>query len=170
MAGEMFDPKIVDNAGTLEVYGDFTEVEVYQEKGATDDVPNMVIDPSRPFRINLKWQFNGKVGKVNSQLNDIPTKKWWVYVYAEKMGPGDDLTIYSTVDGPVIKDSYDTLPAEWSHTCEIPAGTIPSHLPGSGMYRLCIVVFANAVDTGCLDMVGCHEGHFCMFEDPSQDA
>jgi hypothetical protein len=170
-----FDPRI-DIAGNAAVRGEFTKPEVTQAPGALGEVSNMVVDPTRPFTIDLEWQLDGVLGNVNSLLNDIGTspeaKRWHVHVYAEKMGPGDDLEIYHghTPDDSVVPVVAADFPATWQHTCDIPANVFEEHAPGaesSGMYRLCIVVFANTDMPGGLDIIGCYEGPIILAENPA---
>jgi hypothetical protein len=166
MSTTMFDPQIAID-GTTVLKGEFTKVKVSQSPAFPGDVNNLVIDPSKPFTIDLEWKLGGVLGNVNSQLNDIGDKSWIVQVYAEKMGPGSDLQIYNKTLPNSIK-TVDVLPATWTHTCEIPANQLEEHVPGdptkSGMYRLCIVVFANTEIAGCHDIIGCHEGPMILAE------
>jgi hypothetical protein len=155
-----FDPQIVIGS-TVVVQGSFTNVNVWQPPGFPGDVSNLVIDRNMVFYIDLAWQLNGVLGNVNSQLNDIDNKSWDVQVYAEKMGPGSDLRIYNrTLTGAIATVSV--LPALWKHQCVIPAGTLPPNDPAfpnqSGLFRLCIVVYANTTVPGCHDIIGYNSG------------
>jgi hypothetical protein len=165
-----FDPrKVIETVDVLK--GEFTKVVVKQEPHAPGHVSNTIIDPNLPFKIELEWQFDGELGEVNAVLNAVgnglpSSKAWNIYVYAEKMGPGEDKEIYhmKTPDGSILP--VNQLPAKWKHTCEIPAGKLQEHGPGSGMYRLCIVVFADTYIPGCEDIVGWYEGPMIMAETP----
>jgi hypothetical protein len=165
--GENFDPRIDIPPGTPVFWGEFTSVKVIQLPQAPGDVNNMVIDPDQPFTIDLEWKLDGVLGNVNIQLNCIVDKSWVLEVYAEKMGPGFDKSIYSkTITNSIVP--VNALPAKWSHSCHIPAGTLEKHVPGdpnqSGMYRLCIVVYAKTTIPGCHDICGCKIGPMILAE------
>jgi hypothetical protein len=161
-----FDPQLKIN-GTTVVCGEFTKVQVSQAPGFPGDVSNMIVDPSRPFKIDLEWKMAGELGYVNTVLNDIGDKEWKIQVFAEKMGPGTDLQIYNTIL-PNVVVPVDTLPATWNHSCNISANVLEEHVPGdptkSGMYRLCFVIFANTTVPGCNDIIGCREGPIILAE------
>jgi hypothetical protein len=170
MPTTQFDPrKDIDEVEVLK--GEFTKVAVRQEPHAPGHIGNTIIDPKLPFNIDLEWQFGGELGEVNAVLNAVgnnqpSTKAWHIYVYAEKMGRGEDKQIYytKTPDNSIVP--VPNLPAKWKHTCVIPGGTLEEHDPGSGMYRLCIVVFADTSIPGCEDIVGWYEGPMIMAESP----
>jgi hypothetical protein len=149
-------------------YGEFTNVDLIQDPVDPGHVSNRVINPTMPFTINLEWSINGNLGVVNQVLHSIDPKVWYVYVYFEKMGPGDDIAVPPIVTGSV--DTVPTLPATWTHSVEIAANTLPEQAPpGSegGMYRLCVVVWANTNIPGAHDIVGCHEGPIILAENPA---
>lgn len=161
-----FDPRMDVPVGNPVVRGDFTKVEVTQAGVVPGTVSNMVIDSTQPFDIELEWQLDGDLTYVNMVLgNIIPPNEWRIYVYAEKMGPGNDLQIYTGTEPGAT--TVGSIPAPWSHTCNIGAGALPQHLPESGMYRLCTVVFANTNVPGGQDIIGCHEGPMVLSEEPA---
>ena len=166
MSTSSFDPRIDTPPGTPVFVGQFNNVSIDQAGGVPGEVSNMVIDPTRPFDINIEWQLDGNLFNVNGVLAALDaTKTWHIYVYAEKMGPGNDLEIYHGTEPGA--DVVPALPAVWTHTCPIPAGTLPEHLPESGMYRLCIVVFANTSIPGGQDIIGNYDGPIILSERPA---
>ncbi len=166
MALTTFDPRI--NIGGTDVFkGEFNNVRIVQG-GLPGHVSNLVIDPTADFEIELEWQIDGVLFNVNGVLGNIAApNNWHIDVYAERMGPGADLSIYHGHQpgaAPVAN-----LPARWSHTCNIPASTLPEHAgPGqSGVYKLVIVVFANTSIAGAHDIIGFYEGPVIMSENPA---
>jgi hypothetical protein len=166
MATSSFDPRIDTPPGTPVFIGQFNNVSIEQAGGVPGEVSNMVLDPTRPFDINIEWQLDGHLFNVNGVLSSLDaSKKWHIYVYAEKMGPGSDLQIYyGTQSGA---DVVAALPAKWTHKCTIAAGTLPGHDPGSGMYKLSVVVFANTNIPGGQDIIGCYDGPIVLSENPA---
>jgi hypothetical protein len=152
--------------GNPVVKGDFTKVKLTQAGVVPGTVSNMVIDSTQPFDIELEWQLDGNLTYVNMVLGNIsPPNDWLIQVYAEKMGAGNDLQIYNATEPGATTVS--SIPAKWSHTCKIGPGALPQHLPGSGMYRLCTVVWANTNVPGGQDIIGCHEGPMVLSEEPA---
>jgi hypothetical protein len=164
----MFEPKIVIGTTTV-VEGMFTSVSVSQppDPNRPGHVGNMVVDPTRPFTIDLAWQLSGVLGNVNVLINSV-ANQWNVQVYAERMGPGSDSTIFNgfTPAGSLVPVL--NLPASWNYTCNIPVGVLTENIPAgsSGMYRLFIVVFANTNIAGADDIIGCYEGPIILVENP----
>jgi hypothetical protein len=165
----MFEPKIVIGTVTV-VEGMFTSVKVVQtpDPQRPGHVGNMVIDPTRPFQIDIAWQLIGVIGNVNLLLNSV-TNYWNVQVYAEKMGPGSDLLLKMENTPAGSLHTLPSFPASCNHSVSIPAGSpLQENVPpgSSGMYKLCIVVFANTNIVGADDIIGCYEGPMILVENP----
>jgi hypothetical protein len=164
MPTTMFDPRM--DVGGVEVFkGKFNDVRIDQVGVVPGTVSNFCIDSTQPFNINLEWQLEGNLTFVNMVLGNI-TGQWRIEVYAEKMGPGNDLLIYTGFWGSTA--TVGSVPAVYSPPpIVIPANTLPQHLPESGMYRLCVVVFANTSVPGGQDIIGCYEGPMILSEEPA---
>lgn len=172
MATTHFDPRIDNPPGTHTFIGSFQPVAIYQEpSGAVPgELSNMVVDPKLPFEIRLEWQLDGNLFTVNGVLG-LVADPWWIFVYAEKMGPGNDLEIFRRTWDEGNTNPVAALPAVYKPSNDfitIPPHTLPEHFENgeSGMYRLCTVVWAGTNQPGGQDIVGCYEGPMILVEGP----
>jgi hypothetical protein len=154
-----FDPH-QEVAGTVLMKGEFTSVKVRDPAGPPN-VQNLVIDPSRPFAIDVEWKLSGSNAPLYLAALDA---NWSVEAYAESMGPGPELQIAST-----------TVPKNglmYSTTLNVPARTLPEGNPGnggpSGVYKLVVTAFLNSSIRGGpgFDISGFAEGPMIRVENP----
>lgn len=146
MSNTQFDPR-VEVGGVNLFKGEFISMGIRQPPALPHHVSNRVIDPSKPFFIDLKWRVTG--AEVPLRMNAV--SDWKVYAYVESMGPGDEkaltLTPNTVPRGPISANEMN-----WSHSIEVAAGALPQHSGGeagdpvssSGVYKLVVVVFANS--------------------------
>jgi hypothetical protein len=158
-----FDPR-VEVAGTNLFMGEFTKLVLRQDPDLPHHVSNRAIDPSRPFHIDLAWKVTG--AEVPLRMNAVGD--WSIYSYAESVGPGPELLLRPPVTepkGPVAANMM-----TWAHTITIPANTLPEHLQAgsSGVFMICVVVFANSNLPGPgNDVIGFGEIPVILAERPS---
>jgi hypothetical protein len=171
MAESTFDPCIVVG-GVDQCIGSFVNVRIVQGAGAAagEVMTNPVINPANPFDIELEWQLDGTMagaGCVPMVLAGITATDWRVDIYAEIMGPGDDLRIHTNNAAVPLGPAPASVPVRWQYTATIPADTLPEHLPESGVYKLVTTVFANSdPPAGTPDIIGFHEGPMILSENP----
>jgi hypothetical protein len=164
MPTTMFDPQMEVN-GQVVFEGEFNHVSIYQAPMIPGEVSNMVIDFTQSYKIDLEWQIDGVLWYVNSVLGGINPPVWHIHVYAERMGPGSDLQLYSgTSSAIILPSSQADLPVKYQVTL-VPPG-LPPHDPQSGMYRLCVVVHAECTRPGGTDIIGCYEGPMVLYKRP----
>ena len=166
MSSTTFDPRRINALGVDTFIGEVTKCQVVQGP-PVGEVNNLVINRSEVFTIELEWQFDGVLGEVNEVLaTQREPRKFSIDVYAERMGPGNDLLIYSS-EQPFTWPAG-ALPAQYNHSCSIPANTLPEHIPGtrSGVYKLVVCIFSNTTAPGCTDISGFYEGPIIQSEDP----
>ncbi len=166
MLTNTFDPCLNIN-GQDAFIGQFLNATINQG-GLPGSVNNLVIDPTATFDIELEWQIDGILFNVNGVLGNLAApNNWRIDVYAERMGPGADLSIYNNTEPGAT--TVATLPARWNHTCAIPANTLPEHqgTGQSGVYKLVCVVFADTNVAGSQDIIGYHEGPVILSENPN---
>lgn len=144
--------------------GEFLVFEV-RDPALPTHQPNLVIDPSQDFDIQLEWRLAGNdVGMYIAALGG----NWSIEVFAESVGPGPELRI-------VADNTVPAAPAlnlrDYKVTLTVPAGTLQEGNPGagdpSGVYRLVATVFLNAgLNAPGKDIVGFAEGPMIMVENP----
>lgn len=169
---QQFDPNIPGF-----VQGDITSVGVVSPPGfPAPALPNRVIDPSKPFNVNVAWEVHGSIAPI---WLDSLAANWRVEVFAESLGGGPEIRI-----GSVQKAKTDTVactdsPGEpncsrWEATVNVAPGTLTEGNPGgaadspSGVYKLMVTVFLNSNVPGShgYDMIGFHEGPIIGVENP----
>lgn len=158
-----FDPR-VEVGGVNLFKGEFTSLIVRQDPPLPHHISNRAIDPARPFYLDMKWEVTG--AEVPLRMNAVGD--WRIYFYAESLGPGNDITLSATDVEP--KGPIGAALMSWSHTVTVPPGTLPEHSPGgsSGVYNLCVVVFANSNLPGPgNDVIGFGEMPVIMSERPA---
>lgn len=165
MAQSQFDPDL----GAL-LSGEFTSVTVL-DPALPGHVPNLVVDPTKPFQIEVKWRLTGS--EVPPRLNACENA-WVVTAYAESIGPGPEVILKEESE-PKANVSGGTGPAfafDWSHTLNVPAGVLSEEDPGpggaSGTYRIIVTVFLNSAIAGFAgyDIAGFNEGPMVKVESP----
>lgn len=156
-----FDPEMDPSL----FYGGFTSIKVIDP--AVPSPPmlgNRVIDPSKPFTIEVKWELKGFF--VPLWLAALGGN-WAVEAYAESIGPGPEKRIanLSVPVGPTVQ------PKTYSVTLTVPPNTLQEHTPGpagpSGVYKLTVSAFLNSTLGGPgYDIAGFTEGPTIKAEIP----
>ena len=82
-----FDPNVP--SGFLTITGDFTSTVLVEEVPAIG-VGNLVLDPTREFKIKLDWAIDGNVAELWLSALAINSPDWIVTAYAESVGPGPE--------------------------------------------------------------------------------
>ncbi len=156
-----FDP----DKGPLFV-GEFTKVDVI-DPALAGHVRNLVIDPSKPFDVEIEWKVKGTDVPLYLEALDA---NWSIEVFAESIGPGPDLRIAS---GTLSKGTPPfALEEAYAKTLTVAANTLPEHNPGqndpSGVYKLVVTVFLNSSigPAGTYDIAGFYEGPMIRVENP----
>lgn len=138
-----FDPQM----DPMYFFGEFTKVKVIDPAAPPIMVGNPVIDPTKPFTIEIEWTLKGFFVPPWLSALDNPSgsKRWLVEAYAESMGPGQEKRI-AEINVPV-GPPYNQ-PKTYSATLTVPAGTLQEHVPGpagpSGIYKLTISAFLDS--------------------------
>jgi len=165
MPQSQFDPDL----GVL-LNGEFRSVTVL-DPALPGHVPNLVLDPTKDFQIEVSWRLNGT--EVPPRLNACQDR-WVVTAYAESMGPGPEVILKEETEDKA-NFTGGTGPAfafDWSHTLNVPAGLLPEENPGpagpSGTYRIIVTVFLNSIIAGGAgyDIAGFNEGPMVKVERP----
>jgi hypothetical protein len=160
-----FDPEI-NIAGTNMFLGEFTAVTVSQAPAVPGYVGsgNRVIDPTKPFTIDLAWQVTG----IDVPLRMNAVGDWNVYAYAESIGPGPEAALTLTpqvVPKGVLKPGA----MSWTHTVTVNPGILTENTGSgsSGLYKIGLVVFANSnLPTPGNDVIGFTDARTILVENP----
>ncbi len=156
-----FDPDF----GVDLFHGEFSDIKIIDPQPTPINVRNLVIDPTKPFQIEMNWKLSGFF--VKPWLAALGGS-WSVEVFAESVGPGPDLRIGSaTVPVGAIEN-----PKSYSVQVTVPANTLPEGNPGqpspSGVYKLVCTCFLNsALGLPGYDVAGFAEGPVIRVEDPN---
>jgi hypothetical protein len=145
--------------------GDFTNVKVVDPAAPPPlMVGNRVIDPSKPFTIEVEWKLSGFF--VPLWLAALGGN-WVVEAYAESIGPGQEkrIAVANVPVGPTVQ------PKTYAVTLNVPAGTLEEHSEGpagpSGVYRLTVSAFLNSsLGVPGYDIAGFTEGPIIKCENP----
>ena len=156
-----FDP----DQGAGNIQGAFTSVRVIDPAAPPSTQSNHVVDPTKSFDVELKWEINGIMAPIWIAALD---ESWTVKVYAESMGPGDDhfLASASVAKGtPGVNNAY-------THTVTVPASSgLTEGNPGSsnsGVYKLVATAFLNSnLGAPGYDISGYAEGPMIRVENPA---
>ncbi|NTU90349.1 MAG: hypothetical protein HGA60_00340 [Chlorobiaceae bacterium] len=154
IADNKFDPYI--QVGGIDWFkGEMLSVSIRQ-----DDLPghigNKVIDPRKDFFIDMQWQLTG----TEVALRMFAVSDWKINVYCESMGPGPEMSL-----GSISVPKGDPVPGiTYNYSFKVPAGTLPEHSgdSNSGIYKLVIAIFANAIIQGPFDVIGFEELPFLI--------
>jgi hypothetical protein len=135
-----FDPR-VEVGGVNLFLGEFTKLALRQNPSPPHHVSNRAIDPTREFYIDMEWRVTG--AEVPMRMHAVGD--WQIYAYAESVGPGPELHLKDSNEvepkGPILPGTM-----TWNHTFTVPANRLPEHTgtTTSGVYMICVVVFANS--------------------------
>ncbi len=155
-----FDP----NLGPL-FTGEFTKVLV-KDPAQPGHGPNHVLDPSKPFTIEVEWKLEGsQVALFLAALGG----NWAIEAFAESLGPGPELRIAaaSVAAGPPAP-----APKVYNAILTVPANTLPEGGPSgpagpSGVYKIVIAAFLDSALPGPgFDICGFAEGPIIKVENP----
>lgn len=146
--------------------GEFADLAVI-DPALPGHVGNLVLDPSKPYRIHMKWRIYGT--DVPLYLAALSTD-WRVAAYAESMGPGPELRIaIETVPvSSATNDPTEPFGKVWEHDLTVPAGTLPEDIgTNGGVYKIVGTVFLNStIGAPGFDIAGFAEGPLVRIEDP----
>ena len=137
MPDTTFDPRVEVNGVNL-FKGEFTKIALRQEPGLPHHMSNRVIDPDEELLIDLEWRVSGP--EVPLRMNAVGD--WRIYAYAESVGPGPEIELGP--QGHVSKGAVSADLMSWSTTLKVDAKKLSEHLPASGVYKICVVAFANS--------------------------
>ncbi len=162
MANTQFDPR-VEIAGVNLFKGEFTSVGLTQSPALPHHINNRAINPKESFKILVNWQVTG--AEVPLRMNAVTD--WNVYAYVESIGPGPEIVLKAAPD--VVARGALATTMSWSHAITVPANTLPEHgSTASGVYKVCVVVFANSSLPGVGDdVIGFTEIMTLLAEDPT---
>ncbi len=130
-------------------------------------VGNLVLDPTKPYTIRMKWEISGTdVPLYLAALDPL----WQVAAFAESMGPGPEVRL-GTSTVPVtsgVADGTKPFGVVWEHDLIVPAGTLPEDIAdNSGVYKIVATVFLNSsIGAPGFDIAGFAEGPLVRIEDP----
>ena len=162
-----FDPNVP--SGFLTITGDFTSTVLVEEVPAIG-VGNLVLDPTKEFKIKLDWAVDGNIAELWLSALAIDSPDWIVTAYAESVGPGPEL-ILVTQNVPVNPLPSANPPFAYSTTLTVPPNTLAEENPGdptvSGVYRLVVTVFLDSnFGSPGYDVIGSAEGPVVKMENP----
>jgi hypothetical protein len=162
--GFQFDPNI-----TGLISGDFNQVAVVEQGGL--GTSNLVLDPTKPFNINVAWEITGPLAPLWIAALRTASPNWSVAAYAESVGPGPELLL--TEEAVSVASAFDQLPDawRWKHQLTVPATMLVEENPGtgtaSGVYKLVVTAFLDSVlGLAGFDIMGYAEGPIIKVEDP----
>ena len=163
-----FDPNVP--SGFLTITGDFTSTVLVEEVPAIG-VGNLVLDPTREFKIKLDWAIDGNVAELWLSALAIDSPDWIVTAYAESVGPGPE-QILVTKNVPVNPLPSANPPFAYSTTLTVPPFSLPEENPGdplvSGVYKLVVTVFLDSTfGSPGYDIMAFAEGPIIKVEDPN---
>ena len=163
---DRFDPNL---PGLIE--GDFKGgVSVVEVPGfAPFGASNLVLDPTKPFDINVSWHIFGPLTPPWLTALGVASPNWIVTAYAESVGPGPEIII-GTANVLVGAGPF-SLDESYNATVTVAPGTLQEENPGdptcSGVYKLVVTVFLDSVlgPVG-YDIMGYAEGPVVKAENP----
>lgn len=134
---------------------------------------NHVIDPRRPFDVNVTWELTGPLVPPWITALELLGNQWDVSVYAESLGGGSEAKI-GTAIVPATLPPPTGLSFPYTATVNVPAPvSLEEHTPNTdqgGIYKLAVAVFLNSniVIPGFpgYDVIGFSEGPIIQVENP----
>jgi hypothetical protein len=132
-------------------------------------LPNLVVDPSKPFTLEVAWEVFGALTPLWIGALDA---RWSVDVYAESIAGGPEARLGGiTVDkNTFTPDGAKVNGRIYTANIIVPANTLQEGDPGSpvsGLYKLGVVVFLNSsLGTPGFDLVGYSDGPLIQAENP----
>ena len=145
-----------------EFKGEFTEVLVL-DPASPGQNPNYVLNPAKEAHVKVSWKLEGRLVPLYVRALEDP---WVIKLFAETMGPGDDLYIATSQvekGDPAQQKTYET-------TLVIPPYTLKEGNPtsnNSGVYKLVITAFLDSrLGTPGFDISGFTEGPLIRVENP----
>jgi len=160
-----FDPNVPG-----QIQGDVTGLAVIDPAATfVGELGNLVVDPDRDFQVKVDWE----VFEQFAPLFLNGAGDWDVRVYAESVGPGDEIEI-GRVGVPANAGGACAIHggppcSGFSATVNVPARTLQEDIPGqqSGVYKLVATVFLDTPLVGQpYDMSGYREGPVIRVESP----
>jgi hypothetical protein len=136
------------------------------------ELGNLVINQNRDFEVLVSWEVFQPFAPLWVEGLGALGASWNVRVYAESVGPGDEIEIGSTavdVSANVACSVHGGIVncRGYSATVPVPAGTLKEDSPSqSGVYKLVATVFLNSnLGEPGFDMAGYQEGPVIRAED-----
>ena len=163
-----FDPQFEVPGGPVLIRGECTRFDVKDPAmPSPPGVGNLVLDPSKPFRIEVDWQIDGILAPL--WLTALGGD-WRVETYAESIGPGPEVRIGQT-SVPVASPGA-AVPVKYQAVINVGAGAsnlVEHSVNGpSGTYKLVTTIFLNSSIPGPIgyDVCGFCEGPIIKVENP----
>jgi hypothetical protein len=159
---DQFDPNI---PGLIE--GDITSVAVIDPPSLPFQVGNLVLDPSKAFTVEIKWQVFGAITPVWLAALD---QLWDVNVYAESLGAGPEIRLGNeSRDKNTFNACAGVNCREYTVTVTVPPDTLEEDSGNvSGIYKLVVSVFLNSsLGSPGFDITGFREGPIIKMENPN---
>jgi hypothetical protein len=156
---QQFDPNIPPLIG-----GNVTTVVVIDPASTFPplEVGNHVLDGTKSFDIQIKWEITGGLAPLWLQALG---GNWNVQVYAESIGGGPEILL--TADNSVAANPN---VLNYQVNVTVPPNTLPEGDPNSqvsGIYKLVAAVFLNSnLGLPGYDMTGFNEGPIIQIENP----
>lgn len=165
MAASQFDPHVQASGEEL-FRGEFLSVDIRDLPSLPHEVPNRVLELQKEFFIEVAWKVSG----VEVPLRMSAVNHWSVFVYGESVGPGPELALMQApIQVPVGPMKPETM--SWSETLALKFPIEQFDENDSGVYKLCIVIFAESSLPGAgNDIIGYTEIPTVLFHDVPQEA
>ncbi|WP_035856618.1 hypothetical protein [Cryptosporangium arvum] len=169
-----FDPNVGPrNPGDpSSIEGAITALAVIDPQPFNGGTGNHVVDPAKPFTLRVAWEVFGQLAPL---FLDRGAPTWLVRVYAESIGPGDEIELGrdTTVArrGTAAANPDPVRPNRELFTVDlvVPANLLKEDSAGnSGIYKLIATVFLNSRSVGSpgYDLTGFFEGPIIQVESP----
>jgi hypothetical protein len=119
-------------------------------------IGNLVIDPSKPFTVEVEWYIDGPFAPA---MKVAMGSSWQLRIVAESQGPGPE-PVVANVPVAVASGVDAGTRTTWTHSHTVPAGTFQEGL----VFKLLAVV--RDVLPGPVDVAGYAEGPVILTERP----
>jgi len=161
-----FDPNIAN-----QIEGQVTGLTVLDPASTfIGELGNLVVRPDQDFQVKIDWEVFQQLSSLWVLGLGALGASWDVRVYAESVGPGDEIQIgQATVPTSAsIACSVNGPPClGFTATVNVQAGTLQEDVAGqAGVYKLVGTVFLNSA-IGPFDMSGYQEGPIIRVENPN---